>query len=122
MNNIEHACRHIYPDDDFFSPASSAFLLVSKDLLEKLWRWDMLLQKGISVSLSVYSTYLEEYHRQNVHAVTTDTSISALAETLSKPSMPRATLSVKPPERFYILLLFNFYLFRLSCFFFVFVC
>ncbi|XP_022680112.1 uncharacterized protein LOC101756848 [Setaria italica] len=38
------------------------------------------ISKG-SVSFSVYITYLEEYHRRNVHAVTTDTSISALAET-----------------------------------------
>ncbi|RCV14700.1 hypothetical protein SETIT_2G445500v2 [Setaria italica] len=38
-------------------------------------------QRRLPVSFSVYITYLEEYHRRNVHAVTTDTSISALAET-----------------------------------------
>lgn len=37
------------------------------------------------MSSPVYDKYLEEYHSRNVHAVTTDTSISTLAETVSKP-------------------------------------
>jgi len=39
-------------------------------MVEKIWGWDKLLPKGISVSWSDYSTYLKEYHHRNVHAVT----------------------------------------------------
>ena len=53
-------------------------------MLEKIWGWDKLLPKGLSVSWSDYSTYLQEYHHHNVHAVTKDSSVAALAETVSK--------------------------------------
>uniref|UniRef100_K4A8A2 Uncharacterized protein n=1 Tax=Setaria italica TaxID=4555 RepID=K4A8A2_SETIT len=66
-------------EEEYFMPKPK--IVKYHDLLEKLWGWDRLLPKATSVSLSVYITYLEEYHRRNVHAVTTDTSISALAET-----------------------------------------
>nr|TKW36710.1 hypothetical protein SEVIR_2G457700v2 [Setaria viridis] len=66
-------------EEEYFMPKPK--IVKYHDLLEKLWGWDRLLPKATSVSFSVYITYLEEYHRRNVHAVTTDTSISALAET-----------------------------------------
>lgn len=45
------------------------FLLVSKDILDKLWGWDKLLPIGDSVSWADYSAYLEEYLRRNDHAI-----------------------------------------------------
>ncbi|CAD6209296.1 unnamed protein product [Miscanthus lutarioriparius] len=71
------------------------------DMLEKIWGWDKLLPKGISVSWSDYSTYLKEYHHHNVHAVTKDSSVAALAETClnnEEQLVSELKIQVKPEE------------------------
>ncbi|XP_066360523.1 uncharacterized protein [Miscanthus floridulus] len=71
------------------------------DMLEKIWGWDKLLPKGFSVSWSDYSTYLKEYHHHNVHAVTKDSSVAALAETClnnEEQLVSELKIQVKPEE------------------------
>jgi len=52
------------------------------------------------VTMSVYTTYLEEYHRQNVHAATTDTSLSnAAVACLMKEEQLVSDLMARPEEK-----------------------
>uniref|UniRef100_A0ACD5ZTM1 Uncharacterized protein n=1 Tax=Avena sativa TaxID=4498 RepID=A0ACD5ZTM1_AVESA len=78
MRCIELMEEDLEEDGTFTKELPRPKIVKHHDLLGKLWGWERLLPRGASVNWSQYSTYLEEYHRQNADAVS---SIDALAQT-----------------------------------------
>ena len=114
MNKIEHACRHIYSDDDFFSPLLHFYLF--QKISRRNYGDGTGCFKSVVVCLSIAHTLRTITVKMCMHLLRARAYLLSLRLWVNLLCCV-PLLSVKPPERFYILLLFNFYLFRLSCFF-----